>query len=114
MRTLILCSALFLALNACGPGKPAEAPALRKAVGLPPEPVPAGPVLSGVGTVVQSDLTSVVLDHEAVVAGLPAGRHAFRARGEVVAEAPLEPGARIAFSYQDWKPAPVLIELKAR
>jgi len=32
----------------------------------------------------------------------------------VLAEAPLEPGARIAFTYQDWTPQPLLAELKRR
>jgi hypothetical protein len=105
---------LLLTLSACGPATPVDAPGGKKVVGLPPQPVPTGPVLSGVGTLAQADLKTVVIDHEAVAGGLPAGRHSFRAQGDVVAEAPLEPGARVAFSYQDWKPAPVLTELKAR
>ena len=78
------------------------------------EPVPTGPVLSGVGTVASLEGRTMAIDHEAVEGGLPAGRHEFRAYATVLAEAPLEPGSRVAFSYQAAEPMPVLTELSAR
>lgn len=111
MRTVVALGAA-LAVAACGPadqpGK-SEAPKAK-----PAEAIPNTPVISGVGTVAMVEGSKVVLDHEAAPGGLPAGRNAFRGYGDVLAEAPLEPGARVAFSYQDWKPSPVLTELKAR
>ena len=101
------------ALAGCGPGAP-QAKHAGGAATLAPEPSPAGPTMSGVGVVAASDLKTVVIDHETVEGGLAAGRTTFRAYADVVADAPLEPGSRIAFSYRDWKPAPVLVELKAR
>jgi hypothetical protein len=113
MRT-VLALCVLLGLAACSPSsEPAKAPPPRSAAKAA-EPVPNTPVLSGVGTVASVEGLVVVLDHEAVTGGLPAGRNAFRGYGDVLAEAPLEPGARVSFSYQDWKPRPVLTELKAR
>ena len=77
-------------------------------------PVPPGPVLSGVGTIASLEGRVMVIDHEAVEGGLPAGRHEFRAYATVLAESPLEPGARVAFSYQAAAPLPVLTEVSAR
>jgi hypothetical protein len=103
---------LCLALCACGEPPKSEQPAKPAAkVG---RTLPTGPVLSGVGVIATVEGAVATLDHEAVQGGLPAGRHAFTADAAIQAEAPLEAGARVAFSYQDWTPRPLLTELKAR
>jgi hypothetical protein len=112
MRALLLLLPVVLALSACGPKAErteTKAPAAKTGVALP-----TGPVLSGVGVISAIEGTQITLDHEAVTGGLPAGRNVFRIDAAALAEAPIEPGARVAFSYQDWKPAPLITELKAR
>jgi hypothetical protein len=107
---LVLC----IALTACGekPRTSGEGQAAPPAAVGPV--LPTGPVLSGVGVIASVDGVAVALDHEAVEGGLPAGRNVFTADAAIFAESPLEPGARVAFSYQDWTPRPLLTELKAR
>lgn len=116
MRAFVLAAALVstLALAACGQSSETQANAPAAVGGGDVEPVPAGPVLSGVGTVASLDGRTMAIDHEAVEGGLPAGRHEFRAYATVLAEAPLEPGARVAFSYQAAEPMPVLTEVTPR
>jgi hypothetical protein len=109
----VLILAAALALASCGP-QPSGAPAASKAKAKQALVLPIGPVLSGVGTLSGVEGKVVTLDHEAVQGGLPAGRHTFTADAVALAEAPLDPGTRIAFSYQDWSPQPLLTELKAR
>ncbi|WP_255367584.1 copper-binding protein [Caulobacter sp. UNC279MFTsu5.1] len=58
---------------------------------------------------------TVTLDHEgASAAKLAAGRTAFQAYGDILAEAPLTPGARVAFRFHKAGDAWELTELKAR
>jgi hypothetical protein len=112
---LILAVASALVLAGCGQKPAGEAAAPKPSAAKSAVPLPTGPVLSGVGTVAAVEGKTVTLDHEAVQGGLAAGRHAFVADAAVLAEAPLEPGSRVAFSYQDWPPQGVLLtELKAR
>jgi hypothetical protein len=113
MRRLAVFALVGL-LAACGPSKPAEPGKAAKATAPSGAVLPTGPLLSGVGVVASVERKIVTLDHEAVEGGLPAGRHAFIADAAVAAEAPLEPGSRVAFTYQDWTPTPLLVELKAR
>ena len=116
MRACVLAAALVstLALAACGQSTETKTDAPAAVGGGDVEPVPTGPVLSGVGTVASLDGRTMAIDHEAVEGGLPAGRHEFRAYATVLAEAPLEPGSRVAFSYQAAEPMPVLTEVTAR
>lgn len=114
MRIASLSLVLCLALAACGE-KPKDDQASKSAMGaMARRALPTGPVLSGVGVIASIEGTTVTLDHEAVQGGVAAGRNAFTGDASVFAEAPLEPGARVAFSYQDWTPRPLLTELKAR
>jgi hypothetical protein len=110
------CAALVLcfALAACGEPPAQDAAKLHRPAAKTGRDLPAGPVLSGVGVIASVEGPAVTLDHEAVAGGLPAGRNVFTGDAVIFAEAPLEPGARIAFSYQDWTPRPLLTELKAR
>ena len=113
MRVVLFAAALAstLALAACGQssetsGSTADASAV--------EAVPTGPELTGVGVIAALDERTVAIDHEGVEGGQPAGRQEFRAYATVLAEAPLEPGSRVSFKYQDAEPMPVLTELTAR
>ncbi len=78
------------------------------------EVAPSGPELSGVGVIAALDGRTLSIDHEGVEGGQPAGRQEFRAYATVLAEGPVEPGARVSFKYQAAEPLPVLTELTAR
>lgn len=113
MRVVLFAAALAstLALAACGQssetsGSTADTSAV--------EAIPTGPELTGVGVIAALDGRTVAIDHEGVEGGQPAGRQEFRAYATVLAEAPLEPGSRVSFKYQDAEPMPVLTELTAR
>jgi hypothetical protein len=99
MKFALLLAACVVALAGCGQRPAREATAARQAVAPP-----TGPVLSGVGVVAGVEGRTVTLDHEAVPGGFAAGRNVFVADAAVLAEAPLQPGSRVAFSYQDWPP----------
>jgi hypothetical protein len=116
MRISIAAVLLALTLAACGPGpaKEGEASKPKASAAKSARALPTGPVLTGVGAVISLEGSRMVLDHEAVPGGLAAGRTTFQADAAVIAEAPIEPGARVAFSYQDWTPEPLLVELKKR
>lgn len=74
-----------------------------------------GPEYDSIGVIATLDGQAVTLDHEgASGAGLAAGRTAFQAYGDVLTEAPLTPGARVAFRFHKVGDAWELTELKAR
>lgn len=111
MRAFLAAAAvLVLALGACGPRDANEASVPGQGAA---DVAPSGPVLSGTGSLSSVDGRTAVIDHAAIPGGLPAGRNEFRAYAVVLAEAPLEPGAQIAFSYQMAGETPVLTELRA-
>ncbi|MFZ0269348.1 copper-binding protein [Caulobacter sp.] len=61
------------------------------------------------------DGQQVTLDHEgASAAKLAPGRTAFQAYGDILAEAPITPGARVAFKFRKVGEAWELTELRAR
>ena len=101
--------ALVLGLAACGPGPKAASQAAQAT------PQPEGPVFSSTGSISSVQGETITLDHEAVTeAGLAAGRNTFQAYADVIAVAPGEPGARVAFSFQKRGTGWALTELKAR
>ncbi len=112
-RTLILLSLAALSLAACGPGK--DKPHMGKGE-LPGAPAQVGDSFSGVGVVAQEKWPVLTIDTEAVpAAGLAAGRHDFRVFADVIAEAPGDPGARVAFTFRkDAADGYQLTSLKAR
>ena len=104
---------LLATLSACGPGKPArtasEVPATASAA------LPVGPEHDSIGVIASLDGQAVTLDHEgASGAGLAAGRTAFQAYGDSLAEAPLAPGTRVAFKFHKVGDVWELTDLKAR
>lgn len=113
MRAVLFAAALAstLALAACGQSSDTSGSGAGARVA---EVAPTGPELSGVGVIATLDDRTLAIDHEGVEGGQPAGRQEFRAYATVLAEAPLEPGARVSFKYQDAEPLPVLTELSAR
>ena len=117
MRPVLWTCLLALTLTACGPGAdPAkqEAAKAKVAAAKSARGLPTGPVIASTGTVISLTGRQIVLDHEGAAGGLPAGRTTFQVDASVLAEAPIEPGARVAFGYQDWTPEPLLVELKGR
>ncbi|MBO9559577.1 MAG: copper-binding protein [Caulobacter sp.] len=114
MKTKII-SAIALAtmLSACGPGKPAKT--ASEAPVAAPAALPTGPEYDSIGVIADLDGQAVTLDHEgASAAKLPPGRTAFQAYGDILAEAPLAPGSRVAFKFHKVGDAWELTELKAR
>ena len=113
MRAVLFAAlAATLALAACG--QSSDTANTAAAPGAEVEAVPTGPEQSGVGVLSSLDGRTAAIDHEAVERGLPAGRTAFRSSPPALAEAPPEPGSRVAFKYQAAEPMPVLTELSAR
>lgn len=86
-------------LAACGPaqkGDSAAPPAAR-----PAPPVSTAPEHETQGVIATVEGQVLTLDHDgASAAPLPAGRTTFQAYGDVLAEAPLEPGARVTFKFR--------------
>ncbi|MCG9916115.1 MAG: copper-binding protein [Phenylobacterium sp.] len=113
MRAVLTAAALAatFALAACGQGSDASGSGGAASVA---EVAPSGPELSGVGVIAALDGRTLSIDHEGVEGDQPAGRQEFRAYATVLAEGPVEPGARVSFKYQDAEPLPVLTELAAR
>jgi hypothetical protein len=100
-------------LAACGPGKPAKTGS--GASSTAPVALPAGPEYDSIGVIAILDGQRVTLDHEgASAAKLAPGRTAFQAYGDILAEAPLTAGARVAFKFQKVGDVWELTELKAR
>jgi hypothetical protein len=110
---IIFAIAVVGILAACGPGQSAKTPA--KPAETAQTPVPAGPEYDSTGVIAALEGQLVTLDHEgASVAGLAAGRTAFQAYADVLAEAPLAPGTRVAFKFRKVGAGYELTELKAR
>lgn len=90
--------ALTCALAACGPGKPAKT--ASEPASTAPVALPTSPECDSIGVIAVMDGQSVTLDHEgASAAQLAAGRTAFQAYGDILAEAPLTPGTRVKFKF---------------
>lgn len=108
-------SAVFLlgSLAACGPGKPANTD--QKASSSVTAPLVTGPEYDSIGVIATLDGQLVTLDHEgASAAKLAAGRTGFQTYADVLAEAPLAPGARVGFKFHKVGDVWTLTELKAR
>lgn len=101
------------ALAACGPGKPAKT--APEASVTAQTSISVGPEYDSIGVIATLEGQKVTLDHEgASAAKLAAGRTAFQAYGDVLAEAPITPGARVAFKFHKAGDVWELTELKSR
>jgi hypothetical protein len=110
---LISTIALALVLAACGPGKPAKTTSEGPVAA--PATLPAGPEYDSIGVIAGLDGQMVTLDHEgASGAQLAPGRTEFQAYGDILAEAPLTPGGRVAFKFHKVGDVWELTELKPR
>jgi len=87
------------ALAGCGPsgnGEGSKSPAAQ-----PAPPISTAPQHETQGVISAVDGQILTLDHDgASAAPLAAGRNTFQAYGDVLAEAPLEPGARVTFKFR--------------
>jgi len=109
----ILSLMVVCALAACGPGKPAKTGSEARSTA--PAALPTGPEYDSTGVIAVIDGQQVTLDHEgASGAGLVPGRTVFQAYGDILAEAPLRPGARVAFKFHKVGDAWELTELSSR
>lgn len=89
----------ILGLAACGeapgtpPAKPAAVEAVASTEGLP--------AYKAQGVISSLDGQILTLDHDgASAAGLKAGRNQFKVYADVLAEAPITPGARVTFEFK--------------
>jgi hypothetical protein len=100
--------ALCLLAAACGPGPDK----IRTAVAAPPL---EGPVHEVQGSLSSQTLDTVTLDHGgAPDAGLAAGRTTFVAFADVMASAPVTPGAPVTAKFRKQGQGWALTELAAR
>ncbi len=92
----------FLAVTAlvgCGPGGKSEGS--KSPAAQPAPPISTAPQHETQGVIASVEGQVLTLDHDgASAAPLAAGRTVFQAYGDVLAEAPLEPGARVAFKFR--------------
>src|SRR4051812_1465096 len=112
-KQAIMVFVLAGALAACGPGKPAKTTSDPSPAA--PASLPTSPEYDSMGVIALLDGQVVTLDHEgASAAKLAAGRTVFQAYGDILAEAPLTPGARVAFKFHKVGDVWTLSDLKAR
>lgn len=108
---LPLCGLLLVA--ACGPG-PLSAPPAKS----PQTAAQASETLpehDSTGVISAVNGLRLTIDHDgASSAGLAAGRNDFTGHGDVLANAPLTPGARVAFKFRKTGGVLELSELKGR
>ena len=110
---IILAFSIAAALTACGPAKPAKTAPDSSVAAV--APLLAGPEYDSIGVIATVDGQLVTLDHEgASAAKLAAGRSGFQAYADVLAEAPLSPGARVTFKFRKIGATYELTDLKAR
>lgn len=86
-------------LAACGPGDGGEGGRSPAHAAAPP--VSTAPQHDGQGVIAAIDGQVITIDHDgSPAAPLPAGRTVFQAYADVLAESPLQPGARVAFKFR--------------
>ncbi|MFT4254678.1 MAG: copper-binding protein [Caulobacter sp.] len=86
-------------LAGCGPGQKGEGS--KSPAAQPAPPISTAPQHETQGVIAAVDGQVVTLDHDgASAAPLAAGRTVFQAYGDVLAETPLEPGARVTFKFR--------------
>lgn len=100
MKIKAICGVMaLLALAACGPGKGSDASGSAATASAPP--ISTAPQHESQGVIAAVDGQVVTIDHDgASEAAVPAGRTVFQAYADVLAEAPVTPGARITFKFR--------------
>ena len=113
INKLIILIFAALTLAACGPGK--QSSTVEKARVEAVEPPKTSPEYDSMGVISSLEGRDLTLDHEgASGAGLPAGRDVFIAYADVLAEAPITPGSRVAFRFHRTDEGLELTALKGR
>jgi hypothetical protein len=96
-KAIVVISAT-LTLVACGPGK--QSSTVEKPASTATKPVEMGPEYESIGVISSLEGRDLTLDHEgASGSGLAPGRNVFIAYADVLAEAPITPGSRVAFKF---------------
>lgn len=100
-------------LTACGPGAPPKAP--EKVAAAPKATVPNGPEYDSTGVIAAIEGQTLTLDHDGASAvKLSAGRASFTGYADILAEAPMTPGARVGFKFRKVGDGYALTELRGR
>jgi hypothetical protein len=108
---LSICGLLLTA--ACGPAPQGSAP--EKPAATASQAAQTLPEYDSTGVISAVDGLTLTIDHDgASAAGVPAGRGAFVGYADVLSDAPLTPGSRVAFKFHKNGEALELSELKAR
>lgn len=103
----------MLTLAACGPAKPSSTG--QNHAESATKPIETGPEYESTGVISSLDGRDLTLDHEgAPGSGLVAGRNVFIAYADVLAEAPITPGSRVAFKFHRTSEGLELTELTGR
>jgi predicted small lipoprotein YifL len=104
---------VFAALAACGKDSPATAPKETPVAAVASNE--ALPSYDSQGVIASLDGQILTLDHEgASAAGLKPGRDGFKVYADVMAEAPLTPGARVSFAFKKTPQGLEIARLEAR
>ncbi|CAN5475378.1 copper-binding protein [soil metagenome] len=110
---VLMILSLAAVTTACGPRPQSTAPA--EAAKAPQITAPTGPEYDSTGVIGAIEGQTLTLDHEgASAAKLAAGRTPFTAYADILAEAPLRPGARVGFKFRKVGAGYELTELKGR
>lgn len=114
MKTKLIISIFVLsALAACGPGP--QTSTAEKPGNASTAATAALPTYDSTGVISAVNGLTLTLDHDgASAAGVAAGRNDFQTYADVVADAPLTPGVRVAFKFRKADTGLQLVELKAR
>lgn len=89
----------LVALAGCGEPSPTSSP--RSPVFEAVESTEALPAYEAQGVISSLDGQTLTLDHDgATAAGLKPGRDRFKVYADVLAEAPITPGARVKFQFK--------------
>jgi hypothetical protein len=111
-KSIVFASAM-LTLAACGPGKPSST--VEKPAGETTKAAETSPEYESVGVISALTGRMLTLDHEgASGSGLAPGRNDFIAYADVLAEAPITPGSRVAFKFHKTSEGLELTALTAR
>lgn len=109
----IFCCVAFALASGCGPGPNTKS--VSSAPGAAQPTAASSSEFDSTGVISALEGMTITLDHEgASAANLPTGRDRFVVYADVLSEAPITPGARVAFRFHRTADGLELTELKAR
>jgi hypothetical protein len=114
MKNKIILSIIgVISVAACGPGPQSSTP--DKSPATAPQAGETLPEHDSTGVISAVNGLTLTLDHDgASAAGLAAGRNDFTGYADVLSDAPLTPGVRVAFKFRKNGEGLELVELKGR